>query len=140
MTAYISASFRLTVFLSISIVVLAGGCNHPRSTPQGATAPSSGVSQAHIGKQITVRGKFFLNGKIAPYVLLDDQQQVYLKSNGSFVWGDPYSAMEGKLVEATGTLRFHHSPDAGPADETRTRTPDHYYLDAETAHLQLISP
>jgi hypothetical protein len=138
-TDYLSNSFRVTVFLSIPIVVLTGGCNHPRSTPQGRTATYSEVSQARIGKQITIRGKFLLNGKIAPYVLLDNQQQVYLKPHGSFMWGDPYSAMEGKLVEATGTLRFHHSPKAEPAEETRTRTPDHYYLEAETAHLQLIN-
>src|SRR5215472_11743614 len=70
-----------------------------RSAPEGATVTNE-VSQALIGKKITIRGKFSLRGKIAPaLVVLDNHQVVYL--NGSWGWGTTYSEMEDKLVEAT---------------------------------------
>ena len=78
-------------------------------------------------------------GVVGPYVLLGNQQVVYLVPKGSFTWGKPYSAMEGKLVAVTGTLRFFHSPDAEPADQARARPLNYFYLEAETAQLRLIS-
>jgi hypothetical protein len=139
-TGHLAKGLRAAAALSIAIVVLAGGCDHPRSTPEGATAASYEVSQVShtlIGKQITIRGKFSSLTKGSPYVVLDNQQEVYLESRGSFTSGDPYSKMNGKLVEATGTLRFYHDP--APVDETRQREPDHFYLEAEIAQLRLIS-
>lgn len=144
MTGHLSKGLRAAAFLSISTVVLAGGCDHPRSTVENATAASDEVSQVShivIGKQITIRGKFSLSGKFGPYVLLGNQQVVYLVPRGSFTWVEPYSEMDGKLVAATGTLRFYHSPDAQPAHDTRARAraPDYFYFEAETAQLRLIS-
>jgi hypothetical protein len=158
-TGHLAKGLRVAAALSIAIVVLAGGCDHPRSTPEGATAASYEVSQVShtlIGKQITIRGKFSSLTKGSPYVvLLDNQQEVYLESRvvgpksngpttesrGSFTSGDPYSKMNGKLVEATGTLRFYHDPE--PVDEARPqivqRVFDHFYLKAETAQLRIIS-
>jgi len=142
-TGHLSKSLCAAAILSITVVALAGGCNHPRSTPEGATAASNEVSPALIGKQITIRGKFSLWGKVGPYVSLDNQQLVYLQSRGSFTWGKPYSEMEGKLVEATGTLRFAHSPDAEPADRDKARpvarVRDYFYFEVETTQLRLIS-
>ena len=139
MTGRLSKGLRAAAFLATTIVVLAGGCDHPRSTPADATAASDEVSHTLIGKQITIRGKFSLRGKFGPYVLLGNQQVVYLEPRGSFTWEKPYSEMEGKLVAATGTLRFYHSPDAEPAYPARARAVDHFYLEAETAQLRLIS-
>jgi hypothetical protein len=136
---HLSKGLRAAAFLSIAIVVLAGGCDHPRSTPQGATAASYEVLHTLIGKQVTIRGTFSLRGKFGPYVLLDNQQVVYLVSKGSFTWGEPYVEMEGKLVAATGTLRFYHAPKAEPADRAIARAPDYFYLEAKTAQLRLIS-
>ncbi len=126
--------------LSITIVLLAGGCKHPRSTPEGGTVANE-VSHALIGKQITIRGKFSISGKFGAYVVLDNQQVVDLEYTGpgTFTWGKPYSEMEGKLVEATGTLRFYHAPPAEPSDRAVARAPDHYYFAVETAQLRLIS-
>ena len=121
MTGRLSKALRAATFLSIAIVILAGGCDHPRSTPEAATATSYEVLHTLIGKQVTIRGKFSLWGKFGPYVLLDNQHGVYLVPKSSFTWGKPYSEMEGKLVAATGTLRFYHSPDAQPAHDTRAR-------------------
>jgi hypothetical protein len=143
-TGHLSEGLRAAAFLSITIVVLARGCDHPRSTPENATAASSEVSQALIGKQITIRGKFSLWGKFGGFVDLDNQQVVYIELRGpsTFTWGKPYSEMEGKLVEATGTLRFYH--DAAPVDPNKAyakaRAVDHFYFEAETAQLRLIKP
>ena len=139
MTGRFSKGLRAAAFLSIAIVALAGSCNHPRSTPASATAVSDEVSHTLIGKPVTIRGKFSLRGKFGPYVLLGNQQVVYLEPRGSFTWGEPYSEMEGKLVAATGTLRFYHEPDAEPANRAFARAVDHFYLEAETAQLRLIS-
>jgi hypothetical protein len=79
--------------LSITVVALAGGCNHSRSTLEGATAVSdevSQVSQALVGKQISIRGKFSLRGKVGPYIVLDNQQEVYLEATrGRLRGGNP---------------------------------------------------
>jgi hypothetical protein len=129
-----------TAAMAILIAFLCCACS--RSTPKGAIAASDELSQVSptvIGKQITIRGQFSLLGKIGPYVLLDSQQAVYLVSRGSFTWGKPYSEMEGKLVAATGTLRFFHAPDAKPADSRAiARPPDYFYFEGETAQVRLI--
>ena len=140
MTGRLSKVLRVATFLSIAIFVLAGGCDHPRSTPENATPASYEVLHTLIGKQVTIRGKFSLRGKFGPYVLLGNQQVVYLEPKGSFTWGKPYSEMEGKLVEATGTLRFYHAPPAEPSERAVARAPDHYYFAVETTQLRLISP
>lgn len=139
MTGHLSKGLRAAAFLSITIVVLAGGCAHPRSTPKGPIAASNGVSPALIGKQITIHGKFSLRGKIGPFIELDNHRLVYLVHKGSFTWGPPYSEMEGKLVAATGTLRFYHAPPAEPTDQPAARLPDFFYFEPETAQLRLIS-
>jgi hypothetical protein len=140
-TGHLSNGLRAVAFLSITIVLLAGGCKHPRSTPEGTTVTNE-VSNALIGKKITIHGKFSLWGKFGAYVVLDNQQLVDLEPRGpgTFTWGKPYSEMEGKLVEATGTLRFYHEPPAEPSNRTVARAPDHYYFAVETAQLRIISP
>ena len=136
MTGHVSKGLCAAAFLSITIVALAGGCNHPRSTPEDATAVSHEVSQTLVGRQITIRGKFASLVKGDPYVVLDNQQEVWIGPRESTL-EDTYSRMDGKLVEATGTLRFYHNPT--PVDETRQREPDHFYFEAGTTQLRLIS-
>jgi hypothetical protein len=138
-TGRLSKALREATFLSVAIVALEGGCDHPRSTPEDATAASYEVLHALIGKQVTIRGTFSLRGKFGAYVLLGNQQEVYLVPTGSFAWGKPYSEMEGKFVAATGTLKFLHAPDAEPADRAVALAPDYFYFEAETAQLRLIS-
>ena len=109
LAGHVSIGLRAAALLSISIVVLAGGCNHPRQTQEAATTASnevSEVSSALVGKPITIRGKFSLMGDVGPFISLDHQQEVYLVSSRSFTWAKPYSEMDGKLVTATGILRF----------------------------------
>lgn len=102
------------------------------------TVVSNEVSQALVGEQITVHGRFSLLGKIAAaYVVLDNDQVVYLR--GSWGWGEPYADMEGKRVAATGFLGFYKAPPVKPTKWHVAHLPDHYYFE-ETARLRLISP
>jgi hypothetical protein len=136
---HISKGFRTAAFLSIAIVIPAEGCGHRSSTPENATTDSYEVLHTLIGKHVTIRGKFSLFGKFGPYILLSNQQVVYLVPKGSFTWGEPYSEMEGKLVAATGTLSFFHSPDSGSAGPAVAQAPDYFYFEAETVLLRLSS-
>jgi hypothetical protein len=135
-TGHLSKGLFTAAFLSIIVVALAGGCNHPHSTPEDATAVSHEVSQTLVGRQITIRGEFASRVKGDPYVVPDNQQEVWIGPRESTL-EDTYSRMDGKLVEATGTLRFYHNP--APVDETRQREPDHFYFEAKTTQLRLVS-
>lgn len=128
---------------AILLAFLCFSCS--RSKQESATAASNDeVSQTSVGKQITIRGQFSLGGKVGAYIALDNQQVVYLEpTQGSFTWGKAYSEMEGKLVTATGILRFYHEPPlAGPTDRAVTvqRVSDHSYFAAETAQVRLVGP
>jgi len=137
---HFSKDIRAAAFLWITILALGSGCRDHRSTPDGVVVARNEVSHALIGKQITIHGKFSLLGKVGPYVVLDNQQVVYLVSMGSFTWGAPYSEMEGKRVAASGVLRFFHLPDTAPADQAKAVPPDYFYFEAETTQLRLSSP
>ena len=76
--------------------------------------------------------------KGGPGVVLDNQQEVYIEPRESKL-EDTYSRMDGKLVEATGTLRFFHAPDAEPGARAIQIPPDHFYFEEETTQLRLIS-
>ena len=129
---------RAGSFWPVAMVILAGGCSHPRATPEDATAVSHEVSQTLVGKQITIRGKFASLTKGDPYVVLDNQQEVWIGPRESAL-EDTYSRMDGKLIEATGTLRFFHAPDAEPGARAVQIPPDHFYFEAESTQLRLIS-
>jgi len=137
----------------ILIAFLYSSCS--RSTPKGApdasqstSAASNEVSPAVIGKQIGIRGKFLL-GKIGWYILLDNQQEVYFLPRRSSQTGT-YDEMQGKLVTATGILRFFQCPKNPPTDkegrvinkEGRVidRCSDYFYIEPETAQVRPIGP
>lgn len=119
------------------MVVFADGYSLLRSTPKAATAVSnevSQVSQALVGKRITIRGTFSLRCKVPACIGLDNHQVIYL--NGS--WGGAtYSEWEGKLVAVTGILRYYHAAPAEPTDRPVARPPDHFYFE-ETAQVRLV--
>jgi hypothetical protein len=108
-TGHLSKGLCAAAFLSITVVVLVGGCNHPRSTPEDAVAVSHEVSQTLVGRQITIRGKFSSLVKGDPYVVLDNQQEVWIGPRESALEGT-YSRMDGKLVEATALSGFLITP------------------------------
>jgi len=135
-TGHLSKRLCAVAFLSVTIAALLGGCNHTPSTTEDAAAVSHEVSQTLVGSQITIRGKFSSLVKGDPYVVLDNQQEVWIGPRESRL-EDTYSRMDGKLVEATGTLRFYHNP--APVDETIQREGDHFYFETKTTQLRLVS-
>ena len=124
-------------FWAIAIVILARGCEHPRATPEDTTAVTHEVSQALVGRQITIRGRFSSLTKGDPYIVLDNHQDVWIGPRETAM-EETYSKMDGKLVEATGILRFYHAPDAKPGARAVQIPPDHFYFEAGTAQLRLI--
>jgi hypothetical protein len=138
-TARLSKGLHAATFLSIAIVLLTGGCGHPRSAPEDEIPASDQALLTLIGKQVTIRGKFSLWGKFGPYVLRGNQEVYLVNISSTFTWGEPYSQMEGKFVAVTGTLRFYKEPPFVPTDRAVAHAFDHYYFEAETAQVQLIS-
>ena len=156
MTVNLSKGLYAATVLSITIV---GGCNHPRSTPEGATAApkittiaskdTAGVSTeiwpAMVGKQITIRGKF-LSDKMGWVILLDNQQEVYFFPKSS-TFGS-YDEMQGKLVTATGILKVFQCPKNQLTDEQGRpvnkkgqiidRCSNFYYFEAGTGQPKLF--
>jgi hypothetical protein len=117
----------------------AGWLRLMRPAPKDPTVVND-LSPALVGKEITVHGKFSSAGKLGPYVEVANHQEVYLISRGSFAWGGPYTEIEGKLVSATGFLHFYKAPPFKPAKRAVAWPYDHFYFDAETVKLRLISP
>ena len=143
MSGRLLKGLRAAGFLPIAIVVLAGvvlagGCSHPRATPEDTTAVVHEVSQTLVGRQITIRGKFASLTKGDPYVVLDNGQDVWIGPRETAM-EETYSRMDGKLVEATGILRFYHAPDAKPGARAVQIPPDHFYFEPGTSQLRVIS-
>jgi hypothetical protein len=77
-----------------------------RDTSLGAGAISPmdfETLRERVGRHVTVRGIFSLYGVQGPFIASGDQQ-VYLVAQGDFVWGESYERLEGKAVQATGTV------------------------------------
>ena len=145
MAGHLSKGLCAAAFLSITIVAL-GGCDHSRPTPQGVSPASGGatqasdeVSQASIGKQITIHGKFLM-GKFGWRIELDNQQEVYFGPQE--LYRRSYHEMDGKLVTATGTLRFYERPKNAPLTDKEGRPidrgSDYFYFEEKTTQLRLL--
>jgi hypothetical protein len=112
-----------------------------------ATVSSAGrqLTQALVGKRITIRGKLQpLGFQCGPSIALDDKEAVCLERRAlksgedPYSVADPYSGMYGKRVEAIGTLRFFH--DSTPLDENiaAQRIQDYYYFEAKTTQVRPV--
>ena len=101
------------------------------------SAAGSQLSQALVGKRITIRGKLLLF-KCGPSIELDDGEAICLEDMHPKPISHPYPGMFEKRVEATGTLRFFHDPT--PLDENvpTQRVQDHYYFETETTQVRLV--
>ena len=131
--------------ISLALILAAAGCaKHVSTTPVAQRAPTpldltkapDSELQKHLGESVRLRGQFSLRGKIGPFILVGGRP-VYLVSNESFSWGEPYASMEGKDVRVTGTLRFAHYPEPPPGALPEGHAPDHFYFEAETAKVEL---
>ena len=99
-------------------------------------ASDSELSQ-HVGEFVTMRGKFSLRGKIAPFILVSGRP-IYIEPSGSFSWGEDYAKLEGQDVRVTGTLKFVHYPTPSPQALPEGRATDHFYFEAEKAKIELV--
>ena len=103
------------------------------------SAAGSQLSQALVGKRITIRGKLLPIGfKCGPSIELDDGEAICLEDMRPKPISNPYPGMFDKRVEATGILRFFHNTT--PIDENiaSQREQDHYYFETETTRVRLI--
>jgi hypothetical protein len=102
------------------------------------SSAGSKLSQALVGKRITIRGKL-LAFKCGGGIQLDDEETVCLEQmHRKPIFKDPYPEMYDKRVEATGILRFYHDPT--PIDETTAsqRAEDYYYFEYEITQVRLV--
>jgi hypothetical protein len=135
--------------LILALTIVGSQCtNRPASPikteqPSPATSPTPGEPveltnasetelHRYVGKMVTAQGKFSLRGVVAPYIQLGSAT-IYIRPKGSYSWGVEYDRMEGRDVRVTGRLGFQHfqpSPEQHP--------PDYFYVEAETAKLDLV--
>ena len=90
-----------------------------------------------VGQPVTLRGMFSLRGKLGPFVMIG-KRVVYLIAGGSFSWRPAYERMEGKMVTISGTLRFYKALPVREGPIAEARPPDHYYMEAESARVELV--
>ena len=142
MKRYLSNRLGSGAFLLTAIAILAGGCNHPHSKNDGDTpviSDRSQLSQALVGKRITLRGGLF-RFKCGPGIQFDDGAVVCLVDiRPKSGLDDPYAEVYEKLVEATGTLRFYHDSTPLGGDRLTQRQHDHYYLEKENTQVRIIA-
>jgi|SRR5215471_11135922 len=92
---------------------------------------------ALVGRQVTLRGRFSMRGKIGPFIVVYGKN-VYLEPSGSYSWGKHYSRMEGKRVSVTGTLRLYKAPPVPEHhDHDAAGLPEYFYFEAEHAIVRL---
>jgi hypothetical protein len=137
------AAKECAVFLA-AIVLLTTACSQSSSSPPnipaqplaGPTASPESELRPHVGKLVTLHGKFSLSGKLGPFIVVGNEP-VYIISRGNFSWGKEYDRMEGKDVRVTGTLGFYSAPPVTPGPVAEARAPDHFYFEAQSAKIEL---
>ena len=128
------------IHLAIALLTLAViGCAQERPAAVARRAPERPLQlREHIGQRVTLRGRFSLRGKEAPFVLVGEEP-VYLIPKGSFTWGEPYASMENREVTVTGVLkRFEPPPAAAPIpDRPVQESPPHFYFEMQDTTMSL---
>jgi hypothetical protein len=135
--------WRAAVFLA-AIVLLTAACGQSSSSPAnipvqplaGPSASPESELRRHVGKLVTLHGKFSLQGKLGPFILVGNEP-VYILSGGLYSWGNEYTGVEGKDIKVTGILRFYSSPPVTSGLVAEARPPDHFYFEAQSANVEL---
>ena len=109
----------------------------PTPTPIKLTGTASEWRE-HVGRQVTVQGRFSLEGKIGPLIVAGDGL-IYIKPNAPGSWWDRFRKFEERDVRVTGVLRYWQSPDATPGPVAEARVPNHFYFEEATASIQLFN-
>jgi hypothetical protein len=108
--------------------------------PTDITTKRESAYPAHVGKLVSIRGRFSLRGKFGAFVDTG-RIVVYILSPpaDSFTW-DPrtYDPLENHQVIVTGVLRFRAAPPF-TGDESVARPPDFYYFELEHCSIRRLS-
>jgi len=121
--------------LAVALLALAvTGCAQERPLPLRAPAAKRSIELIdRVGEKVTLRGRFSLRGKQAPFVLVG-KDQVYLipdmRNAETFTWGEPYVSMENRQVILTGVLKRYEPPlPAVPVPGTVQQSPPYFFLE-----------
>ena len=120
-----------TRHLAIVLLALAlNGCAQERPVAFGQQPAERPLQLREcVGKKVTLRGRFSLWGKQAPFVLVGEEP-VYLVAEAPFTWGEPYISMENREVTVTGVLRrFEPLRIARPTPNSVQQLPPHFFFE-----------
>ena len=131
----------------VAVAILASACKNPPSKiDSGETAAPplvSQLSQALLGKRVTVRGEI-LTFKCGPGISTEAGEAVCLFEVPPAPGSDnPYAEMLENIVDATGTLRFYSDPALANRPELAPYQRGHYYFEAgsiQLKHLNYVPP
>jgi hypothetical protein len=120
-----------TRHLAVGLLTLAvSGCAQEQPVPL-AQQPAERPLQLRerVGQKVTLRGRFSLRGKQAPFVLVGDEP-VYLVAEAPFTWGEPYISMENREVTIAGVLkRFEPPRTATPIPDRVQQLPPYFFFE-----------
>jgi hypothetical protein len=120
---------------SLMLLLLLPACASTPAHPPDISAASDAVWHHYVNQRVAFRGVLSLRGKIGALVVVAGRP-IYVVSHDNFTWGEPYVSMENREVEVTGTLRY--APRAMPVTDTVAASPEHFFIDAETASIRLV--
>lgn len=102
--------------------------------PIDLTGTPEEVWRQHVAKEVTVHGRFSLQGKIGPMVVIGGKE-IYIKPKSARSWVEQFGKFEDREVSVTGILRYWQSPDVPQGPVTEARIPSHFYFEEETVNI-----
>ena len=117
--------------LAVGLLTLAVcGCAQERPVDVAQQQPAGRPLQLRerVGQKVTLRGRFSLRGKQAPFVLIG-AEPVYLIADLPFSWGEPYISMENQEVTIAGVLRRFEPPRAATFPDSVQQAPAYFFFE-----------
>ena len=127
--------------LLVVLFIVAGCANRPAQDAAAVDLTNIPVAEwrDHVGRRISARGTLSQRGRLGPLVLVRGHP-VYLLSQNPHASGRRFETMEGRHVRAAGVLRFARASAEAQIGLPSGQPSDHYYLDAESARVEVIQP
>ena len=120
-----------TLHLAVGLLTLAvSGCAQEQPVALGQQPAERPLQlRERVGQKVTLRGRFSLRGKQAPFVLVGEEP-VYLVAEAPFTWGEPYISMENREVIIAGVLeRFEPPRTATPIPDSVQQRPPYFFFE-----------
>lgn len=120
-----------TRHLAVGLLTLAvSGCAQEPPVARGQQPAERPLQlRERVGQTVTLRGRFSLRGKQAPFVLVGEEP-VYLVAEAPFTWGEPYIGMENREVIIVGVLkRFEPPRTATPIPDGVQQLPPYFFFE-----------